>query len=104
MPVPHPTSAASTGQPADPAVTAFVLGMLFVPAMFVFFTLGLGHLIDYIRVAGWMKPMSEKHRQLRVDVLGEKTARCEKCLADCRRSIGTWVVDGLCEKCRRSDR
>lgn len=103
LPQPHPTPPVDTWHaPADPALTAFFLGVLFVVPMFVLFTLGLGHLIDWFRIRGWdLKQDTPKQRRLRVDVLGDKSARCEKCLADCREAVGLWVIDGMCAGCRK---
>lgn len=102
--LPHPTAtpAVDSGHAPDPTLTAFLLGLLFIPVMFVLFTYGVGHLIDWYRIRGWdVKQDTPKQRRLRIDVLGDKTARCERCLADCRDSVGLWVIDGKCDKCRR---
>ena len=37
-------------------------------------------------------------RELRVRVLGKGTMRCEKCLADCSKTVDLWVLTGLCEE------
>lgn len=103
VPQPQPSSATDNFVATpDPAITTFLLAILFIVPMFVLFTYGLGHLIDWYRIRGWdMKQETPKQRRLRYEVLGDKTARCEKCLADCRNSVGLWVIDGKCEKCRR---
>jgi hypothetical protein len=53
---------ADTGQP-DPAALGFLLGCVFVIPMFVCFTLGLGHLIDWFEIRGWRPP--DQRRKLK---------------------------------------
>ncbi len=40
-------------------------------------------------------------RKTRLSVLGMRTARCSKCLADCTATVGEWVLSGLCPKCEK---
>jgi hypothetical protein len=39
-------------------------------------------------------------RKVRLGVLGINTARCGKCLADCKDELDGWLVFGTCEVCR----
>lgn len=61
--LPHPTaSPAGSGHAAisDPVATFLLLGVIFIPAMFVCFFLGLGHLIDWFQVRGWRHPSQRR--------------------------------------------
>jgi hypothetical protein len=63
VPPPHPSpgaDAAGAGHP-DPVATAFFLCLFFGPAMFVCFTLGLGHLIDWFEIRGW-RPEDQRRK------------------------------------------
>ena len=46
-----------------------------------------------------MPPTEQRKRSYRVAILGDSTARCEKCLTDCSEAIDGWVLSGLCGDC-----
>jgi len=42
---------------------------------------------------------SPRSRAIRLGILHR--ANCEKCAADCTATVDAWILDGLCEDCRR---
>ena len=40
-----------------------------------------------------------KHRGIVYGIMHR--AHCEKCAADCKDGLDGWILDGLCEDCRR---
>ncbi len=38
-------------------------------------------------------------RKTRLGVLGISTARCGKCLADCKDELDNWLIYGICRTC-----